>query len=259
MGDLSNTIIPPLLFFIVFFAIFGLLELMIVYALNILMKKHWEFVVDNLIRARVRYGKQIHLAAIASIVLLFGALYLFTSFFEVVKTASNTVKVLGLFLVLVMIVIYIITSKKMTKTAVERDVHYYIFFVTSIIIYVFLMIAADRGYETYQAYISRNIVEPTVEVVTGDPEAKFRERTLEEFRGNIRVGDCPEVDYALREEAGITHFVYLETDAEFAQANPEINPEAVGLKGRECVKETRFILTDEGKWYEVIFEALPTQ
>jgi len=256
---LSSTIVPPLLFFIVFFVIFGIVEILLTVLINFLQKKYWVFVVDKLIKARVRYKKEIDIGKAVSIVFVFLIIYITTSFFEVIQTADATIKLLGLILVVLMMFIYFATRRFVERTAIERDLHQYLYFLISIILYVFLMISANTGYETYQAYINRNIVEPAVKSVQTGIAGSLESRVLDGFREEIRAGGCPIVDYNKKGGQGVTHFVYVETDKEFAKPDAELRAEGDSspLKGRECVTENRYILTDDGKWYQILFQELP--
>jgi len=251
----GSSIIPPLLFFLVFFAAFAFFEMLIVYSLNVLQKKYWIFVVDHLIAAKVHHKKRIQAVVAGSLIILLGIVWLFTPFFLIINQATNTIKILGLVLVAVMVAVYFITSEKITKTSIERDLFQYLYFVISIILYVALMMAADTGYAQYQNYINQRVVEPTAKTVQTGIESLAVKDALDKAREAMRKGECLMENYDEKENQGLIHFVYLTTDDEFIIDEP--TEVTTTLNGWQCAGEKNLLITRQGKWYEVIRGEMP--
>jgi len=253
-SDFGSTIIPPLLFFMVFFGTFLLFELLIVYVLNFLQKKYWVFVVDIMIKARVHHGKAIKLVSILAAVIFLGIILIFTPFFEVLSASSKTVRVLGILLIVEMVLVYFVTYPKVTNTSIEKALFKYSYFVISTLLYVSLIIAANAGYTRYQAFINERVVETTVEGVQFGIENRAIESALSEARRMHRSALCPFEDYSKKTGQGLVHFVYLSTDEEFKNPDAQIraNDDTFDINGWECPGEKTLLVTDGGKWYEII-------
>ncbi|MBU0727050.1 hypothetical protein KKA95_00010 [Patescibacteria group bacterium] len=256
MQQWAENIIPSLLFFLAFFIAFSLVELLFILLLNRLEKRNWEFVIDHLIRLKVHHGKLVSIIGGLGIFVVLMSALIFTPFFKVIYYASTELAVLSVLLIFVMVVIYATTTRKMVRLDLEKKVHGYIYFIVSFILYVFIVTLASQSYNSYQNYVNKTFVDPTVKEVQTKLDEQEEERLLTLFREDYLNGDCIEVDYAEKEATGLTHFIYITTDIEFATMKT-IEDSMTTFKGYECTDgENTFMLTDEGKWYWVISEKL---
>jgi hypothetical protein len=251
---MSEYLLTLLAFFIGFFAAFSVIELLIVFILNKLEKKHWEFVIDTLIRAKVHHGRAIEMIAIAGILIVLAVIWFLTPFFAVFGAAKPILKTFSFILLIVMVVIYFTTARKVVRLALERKVHQYIYFVISIIVFAFIVIMADQSYNAYQNYVHSQIVQPAVQTVQSTLDKNEETRLLAKFKEDYLAGRCEVVDYTSEEGVGVRHFVFVKTDIELA-SKQTVPSEIDFFKGYRCTDgENTFLLTDEGKWYWVISE-----
>ncbi|MBU1682349.1 hypothetical protein KJ742_00220 [Patescibacteria group bacterium] len=211
--------------------------------------------IDKLIRLKVHHGRAIELLAAAGILIVLGIVYFATPFFEILGAATPTMKILIICLLAVMLLIYITTTRKVTRMVLEKKVHRYIYFILSIIFFVFIVIMADQSFNSYQNYINTQFVDPTIKNIQFELDEREEKRLLTLFREDYLEGRCEQVDYSEKEEAGLTHFVYITTDIEFATMKTLEQSMGAPTIGYECTDGINsFILTDEGKWYWVIAE-----
>lgn len=253
---MSEDLIPLLAFFIGFFVAFSIIELFIIFALNRLSKKYWEFVIDELIRAKVHHGKLIQMMAIIGIIVVLAFIWFATPLSQVISAATPILKTFSIILLVVMVVIYFTTTRKMAKMALEKKVHQYIYFVISIIAFAFVVIMMDQSYNSYQNYIQTQFVETTTQNIQATLDEKEEERLIVQFKEDYLAGKCEDIDYSENLTAGFTHFVYIKTDLELASAKTgPVREDMPYLKGQKCTDgENTFLLNEEGKWYWVIKE-----
>ena len=254
---MSNSLVPLIAFFVAFVIAFSLIELLIIYILNRLEKKHWAFVIDTLIRAKVHHAKAIEMIALAGILLVLAFVFFTTPFLEIMKATTPILMYFSIVLLVAMIVVYAITARKLTIMALEKKVHRYIYFVISIIIFTFMMIIADQSYNSYQNYINQQFVDPAAQQIRAGIDQREESRLLTQFKEDYLSGRCEIFDYNEEGSADLTHFIYIETDLELASrpGTPVADPGSLLLKGYKCTDgENTFLLTEEGKWYWVISE-----
>lgn len=244
--------LPLLVFLIVSFLAFYFVETVILFVLNWFLRKHWKFVVDRLLRAIVRYRNMMRIAAFGSIALIIILLFIFTPLADLLVDGTGALRFLALILVTTMLIIYYIGSRTLSKVVIERRIHLYVFTILSLLSFTGIMTAAHGGYTVYEDAINQAFVEPIVETIEEEYEKRLEDRLLEIFRDEVRKGGCEYYDYADKTGTGLTQFVFIEQDPGLADENPEIIPKGEPLRGKNCVHETKFILTPEGKWYQVI-------
>lgn len=255
MDSFTSNIVPSLIFFLAFFVAFSLVELLFILLLNRLEKRNWEFVIDHLIRLKVHHGKLVSFIAAIGILILLGAVYLFTPFFTIIANLSGTLVVLSVCLIAVMLIIYITTTRKVIRLDLEKHVHGYMYFMISFILYVFIVTLSSQSYGVYQNYVNKRFVTTTLKGVQKQLDEKEEKKILNLFRKEIREGGCEYVDYTQKEGSGLTHFIYVTTDEEFIETVGSVQEPL--LKGKECSnEENTFLLNSKGKWYWVIAEEM---
>jgi len=248
------TILPPLIFFLFFFISFAFIELIFIFSLNRLISKYWKFVIDIIIRAKVRYGKLIQIAAISLIILLLLIVYFLTPFFQVFTSATPVLRNLSIILFFVILLIYFTTTRRMSKMALEKRVNRYIYFILSIVFYVGIVIAANSSYGAYQDYINTKFVSPTIQKVRATLSEQEKTNLLSQFKQDLEDGKCTFFDYSKQNNGGMIHFVFIARD-DGATADEEIASEISALHGQVCSDtESTFLLTEDGVWYWVIVE-----
>ncbi len=249
----SADIFPQLLFFFFFFLAFSVMELILVFILNRLMRRYWEFVVDRVMRLKVHYGNAIRNTALISILLLIVLLGAYTPIISVIAGASPALQSFAVAMVFVMVLIYFATARKMVKLVLEKRIHQYLYCVVSLVLYVFFVVFANESYVAYREYVNSQLVNPTIANVQAGLDERKKEDLLNKFREEARDGKCTIVDYSKRKTLGVKQFLFMVQDAEFAIPGKEALQGVAALKGRSCTDgENTFLLTEAGLWYWVI-------
>jgi hypothetical protein len=253
---LKNEILPPLLFFVAFSVVFVFLEVLLVFVLNGLGRKYWEFVIDVVIRSQVHYGKAIRYALVFVLAAILAAVILFTPLIDILVRGSGEMRLFALLLALVMALFYFVTIRKTARMKLERDVYRIVFFLVSIALFILILSIAERSYGDYVRYVDANFINPTVETVGGVLENQERDRLLVQFREMNAKGLCVIRDYTQSKEVGLKNFVWImdEPSLAFGAARPDPAKDPKGyLRGKACSdgKDT-FLLTEWGSWYWVI-------
>lgn len=252
---LKNEIIPPLLFFIAFSIVFTFLELLLIFALNRLGQKYWEFVIDVLIRAKVHHGKIIRCAVIVVLGVVGLGVILFSPLLEILLTASREMRLFALMLALVMALFYSINIRKTATLEVEKAIYRFIFFIVSLFIYVVVLVVAVKSYGGYVRLVNDAFINPASIRVGQALDQREKENLLGQFRSMNEQGLCVTTDYTDSKEVGLKNFVWVEDEPAlaFGGATPDSKNPKGYLKGRACSngKDT-FLLTEWGSWYWVI-------
>lgn len=249
--------IPLLLFFVVFFMAFSFLQTVIVYIINHFIRKHWEVIVDKLLSKVVHHKTLTRALFIGSLALVFGVLAWFTPIIDVLVGGKSSVKILGAILGLEMFVVYFIADRTI-KIKIEKRIHLYVYAVLSFLSFTGIMVMAEAGYDVYETSIKSALVAPIVENIEEKYEAQVEERLFTVMRENAKAGKCPYFDYADSEvTGGITQFFFLKDDLALKEegASDEVDTRQP-LAGKRCIHETTFILTPQGKWYQVLEQGI---
>lgn len=253
---MSDNIAPLLVFFLAFLIAFTVVELLFIYILNRLEKRYWIFVVDVLMRARLHHKRIIGIIAIIGIMVVISLVLFVTPFIEVARASKPILKTFSLVLLVAMVLVYFFTARKMTKLALEKQVHSYLYFVISIILFAFMTIMADQSYSSYQNYINTELVNPATQQIKSEISGMEEESLLVQFKKDYLAGECEYIDYSQIEDPGLIQFVYITTDIELASGmtNPD---EEFLLEGQKCTDgENAMLLTEGGRWYWVVTEKL---
>lgn len=244
--------IPLIVFLIISFLAFYFVETVILFILNRLLRLHWKIVVDKLLRAIVHHRILMRTLAYGSIAALIILLFIYTPLADLLVAGTGILRFLALILVVTMLIIYWIGSRSLSKVVIERRIHLYVFIILSVLSFTGIMTIAQEGYTAYEDAINQAFVEPIVENIEEQYEKRLEDRLLAIFREKVKRGGCEYYDYSEKTGSGITQFVFIEQDPGLADENPEIIPKGEPLRGKNCVHETKFILTSEGKWYQVL-------
>lgn len=255
-SELFDVIIPSIAFFIAFFVAYSLVEALIILLLNRLIFRTWGFTPEKLIKSQELYGQKIKIGTLISIVILLVLLIRFTGLIGVLQAATPEVKVLAVETFLAMILIYLTTTRPLTRFDVERSIHKYLYVYLSIIVFTFTMLTADRSYASYKDFINANVT-ATIRGVEQTLESREKDALVDEFRQQIYRGQCPETDFTkTSQKNGITNFVYVTTSSDLIRADVSYDDDLdvnKDLRGRLCTDGAQtFLLTDHGRWYWVI-------
>ena len=251
MISLENAL-PLLIILLVSFLSFYFIETVVLFLLNRLIHRHWEVVVDRLIRLIVRRRSLVRILAVGSIALVIAFLIVVTPIVEVLLSDSLTLRLLTLILLITMGIIYWIGSRSMGSVVIEKRLHLYVFTIISLVIFSAVMVSAQARYAHYETAVNAAFVQPIVENIEEDYEQKTEDRLLRLFRGMVRNDECEYYDFANKQGSGLTQFVFVRDEPVLADENPEIRPKGEPLAGKNCVLETKFLLTPEGRWYQVL-------
>jgi len=248
--------LPLFVFIVVSFLAFYFIETILLLALNFYIKKYWKFVVDTLLRTIVRHRTMVRIVVFATLSTIIILLFLFTPLADslVAGAATGVFRFLAIILVTTMLMIYYIGSKSMKDVVIAKRIHLFVFSVFSLLAFTGIMSAAQGSYEVYEDIVNQVVVEPIVDEIEGDYEKRLEDRLLDIFHEKIKNEECEYYDYAELSGSGITHFVFMKDDPALAEKDPEIRVKGTPLAGKQCVHETKFLLTPDGKWYEVLVQ-----
>lgn len=210
------------------------------------------FVIDKVLYTVVHHRSLVRMAAFGSIALIIILLFLFTPLADLLASGSQVFRLLAVVLILSMAVIYWMGSSSLTEVAIERKIHLYVFIIFSLLAFTGVMTIAQKSYAAYQATVDAALVKPIVTTIEQNYEKKVEDSLFTIFRKQVKEGKCEYMDYATKKGSGLTQFVYLKDDPALADKKPSFSSKAGALRGQNCVHQTKFLLTPEGKWYEVI-------
>lgn len=255
-SELFEIIIPSVAFFMAFFLVFTLVEMMIVLLLNGFVFHHWSFIADVVMRVKVRHGKLVRFVTLTAVIVFIVLLTRYTAVVEVLRSASIEEKLYAAQILLVIVLAYLIATRRLAKLDFLKQIHRYLYIYLSTITYVFMVLLVHNQYLSYQQYIRATIIVPIQENVNIILENRERQELLKEFRLQIHNKRCPRVDLTTEMIEGTArHFVYITTHPDLSLVKETINEEAPKnyLVGRLCTNGTdSFLLTNYGQWYWVI-------
>jgi len=249
-----NDFIPPLIFFIIFFLVFTLLEFIVVLFLNNLEKKNWEWLIDVLIRSEVHHKKIVRftvMIVIGALIILFIS---FTPLVRILTTESDGFRIFALLLGLVMLLFFMVNIRKATKIRIEKKIYGLAFLVISLIFYLSVIILAHESYSSYADYVNSKIIRPAVKGVENVIEEKEKASLIQNARNQYLANRCQPVDYTKgQKQILMENIQFLANDQSLVYGNGNTdlqNPE--GLKGMACSDgENTLLLTENGNWYLV--------
>ena len=254
-SSILNELLPTLIFFVLFSALFAILEMVVVIYLDSLEKKYWEYLIDVLIRSEVHHGRVVKYLFLGIIGFLFILFISFTPLINILSSATGSFRIFALLLALLILLFLLINSRRRTKARIEKRIYAIVFLAISLIIYIFVIIIAQKSYVSYAEYVNKKLVDPAVKTVTRVVEAQEKERMLKTAKEMYLSDKCTEVDYTTeRKEIIMKNILLLESDPDmaFGSKNVDINDPQRALKGMECNSEKEILLlTENGDWYLV--------
>lgn len=249
-------VLPLLLLFVIFFMAFSFIETVILLAIKHYLRKYWVLFVDKLMRGVTFHKNLVRIAAVSSLVLLTCFMVLFTPLFDILIGGNDVIQFLGIILLIEMILIYIFSNREAAETTIEKRIHLYTFTLFSIIAYTSIMMMANQSYADFEHSVNRSLVYPVVRTIERNYEQQVEDRLMTVIREKVKDGECAFADYGdLEATPGIVQFAYVRDDlglVESGYAEGEPIAEGQALRGLLCVHETKFMLTPEGKWYQVL-------
>ena len=255
-SELTEIIIPSIAFFVSFFLVFTLIELMIILFLNGFVLNHWGFVVDVVMRVKVRHGNLVRALTLTFITIFLILLFRYTAFLKVIHEASVEEKLYTAQIILVIFLTYIIATRQLFELTFLKQIHRYLYFYLSIIVFVLMVLLVHTQYENYQRLINAKIVAPIKSNIQIVLENSKRKHLLSEVRRMIHNNRCPHVDFTTEIVKGNPlSFMYVTTDPDLRLASPSLTGDAAKnyTIGRACTTENEtFLLTDYGQWFWVI-------
>ena len=243
--------LPLLIFLVVAFLAFYFIETIILFILNFLIHRYWKFVVDSLLHTIVRHRTLMRMLSFTSVALITFLLVKYTPLADLLAEGSDALRLLALILLFTMILIYWIGSRSLTKVVIEKRIHLYVFTILSLLSFTGIMTLAHEGYAVYEEKINEAFLQPIVGNIEKQYAQRIEDRLLDILTEKVKAGECE--DFSADEAGGadLTHLMLVRQDPSLAEKDPEKIPEGV-LSGKKCVYETKFLLTPEGKWYEIV-------
>ncbi|MFH0820724.1 MAG: hypothetical protein V1908_03030 [Candidatus Peregrinibacteria bacterium] len=255
-SELFDIIIPSLAFFIAFFLAYSMVEILIILLLNRMIFHTWDLTPEKWVQSKELYKAKIKIVTLLTIILLIGLLIYFTDFLTILFAATLEIQTLAAETLLAMILIYLTTTRKLTREGIERSIHKYLYIYMSVIVFTFTITLADSSYGHYKEFINANVT-TTIRGVEKTIESREKTALVENFRKQIYQGQCTEINFLNQpQKTTVTNFVYITTNDDLIRAETtyEEDPDvAKDLRGRLCTDGIQtFLLTDHGRWYWVI-------
>lgn len=254
--ELTEIIIPSVAFFISFLLVFYLIELLVILFLNGFVLHHWSFVVDVVMKMKVRHGKTAQRITLAFVLIFLAVLFKYTAVIQILRDSSIEEKFYAAQIILVIFLVYRTGTRYLTELNFLKLIHRYLYFYFSIIVFVLMVLVVHQQYENYQRLINAKIVVPIAKNTQVVMENYRRKQILNEVRRMIYNDRCPHIDYTEHLVAGnLKHFFYVTTDPDLAYSNvtTSIDDPLNMTAGLSCTFENEtFLLTEYGQWFWVI-------
>ncbi|MCK5601777.1 hypothetical protein KAR91_07915 [Candidatus Pacearchaeota archaeon] len=262
-SELTEIIIPSIAFFVGFLLTFTLLELLIILMLNGFVLKHWSFVVDVVIKARVQHGKLIQRITLASVAVFLTLLFYYTNVLTIIRESSPEEQLYVAEILLVVLFTYIRSTRYVVELTFLKSIHKYLYIYLSSLIAVVMILVVHAQYENYQKLINATLIAPVEAQTKIVMENYKRKHLLNEFRRQIHNNTCEYVDYTFDLKEGNTkHFLYVTTDPELSTSNVTHSGDDTTnyTTGHACTKDGEtFLLTEYGLWFWVIDTGEPEE
>lgn len=253
-SSLKDIIIPSVAFFVAFYMVFTILELMIIMILNRLIFHYWGFFIDRVMAAKVYYGKQIETVTVTFLTLFLVAVIYFTSLADILFHAELGVQILAGLMVVAIILIYLLTSQGLPLLHVTKRIHAHLYIYMSVIAFVLIVTLANQHYASYLSFINDGFSKKNPEE-TFLIEIQKRKALLDEFRIQALTNNCPRVNFLSEDKSIIPPtLIYIATQLDLKLMKKPLNPKNPNafLSGRLCSNgDEQFLLTDYGQWYWV--------
>ncbi len=256
-SEVKDIVIPSIAFFITFYMTFNLVELLIILLLNRLIYRNWTFFVDKVMYVKVFYGKRVRRLALTFMAVFVILIIQFTAIADIIIHSGIEIKVMAMVMFFAMLIIYVLTTRKVPILHLMKQVHTHLFIYISIIVYVLVISLVNQYYNEYQYFVNTTLVAPVTHNSAQYMENKKRNKLLQEFRSKIEQQLCDRVDYTNSDDDVVRSFIYIATHQDLKLTDKPIsrsNPSAY-LTGRLCKSKTaNFLLNDYGQWYWVVEE-----
>lgn len=251
MDQIIYEIFPQIIFFVFFTVIFSLLELILILILNKIGIKHWEFIIDVIIKDSIHHKRLIQQLAVIFFVFIILLLVLFTPILDLFYSSNLGFIIFAIILALWMILIFLVSIRKNTHLKIEKKIYGAIFLFISIIAYTAILLIANNSYGEYQDYVNNNFLKPVVISVNNAKEDREEIKLFNKFKAQYLNGNCDSVDYTKEGNALILKNLQLiASSPELAFDTIDENFTEDLLKGYACSDNKHtYLLTANGNWY----------
>jgi hypothetical protein len=254
-SDLFEIILPSFAFFMGFFLLFTLLELLVTLSLNIVIFHYWGFYIAKKDLPTLERNRRTELGISLFIASLILAMVHYSRIFDALFSAVVEVRVFAFEVFLSMMLIYLITTRELLDDDLIKKAHKYLYFVMSSAIFISVVLLANAYYAPYKDYIHYNVFLPMAQNRRLYLASAERERLLVEFRQMVYKQLCPQADFSEYYRSGRTvSFAYIVTQPDLKIALKPLSRGNIKgyTSGHLCSNgKTSFLLTDYGQWYWV--------
>jgi hypothetical protein len=251
--DLFEIIVPSLSFFVAFFLIYLILEMVVVVILNRLVFSHWGLMTEtpNNPKLKRSYEAEVGISLFISVSIVF--LVLKSRIVDLLLISHIGIRLFALQAFLGMVLIYLITTRQLIKNDFIKKIHKYLYFYLSAIVFVAVVIQVNQAYGRLQDYLQVNVIHPYVTHRSLTLENKLTDDLLTAFRHKVSNHACPWVDLSTPDQLSkVQNMAYLTTHADLDIASKPINRKNPRdfLTGWLCTDpRATFLLTEHGEWY----------
>ncbi len=255
--------IPSLLFFLAFFLIYLILEMIVVVFLNAFFFRHWGLATETPDYPKLKRSFELETGISLFIAVSIVFLVLKSKIIDLLLISHIGIRLFALEAFLGMVLIYLITTRQLAKNDLIKKIHKYLYFYLSTIVFVAVVIQVNQAYSQLQNYLQTNIIHPYVTSRSVALENKLTDELLTSFRHKVSNHACPWVDLSTPDQISkVQNMAYITTHADLDVASTPINRKNPRdfLTGWLCTDpRASFLLTEHGEWYWVNQDGMVAQ
>jgi len=245
--------IPSLCFFVAFFLVYLILEMLVVAFLNVFFFRYWGLATETPDYPKLKRNHKIEIGASLFIAVSIIFLVLKSKIVDLLLISHIGIRLFALEAFLGMVLIYLITTRQLVKDDFIKKIHKYLYFYLSTIVFVAVVIQVNQAFGLLQDYLQTNIIHPYVTSRSLILENRLTDELLTAFRHKISNHACPWVDLSTTDQLSkVQNMAYITTQADLDVASKPINRKNPRdfLTGWLCTDpRATFLLTEHGEWY----------
>ena len=244
--------VPSLCFFVAFFLVYLILEMVVVLFLNGFFFHYWGLATETPNYPKLKKGFEVEVGISLFIAVSIIFLILKSRIVDLLLISPIGIRLFALE-AFFMVLIYLITTRQLVKNDLIKKIHKYLYFYLSTIVFVAVVIQVNQAFGLLQDYLQTNIIHPYVTSRSLLLENKLTDELLTAFRHKVSNHACPWVDLSTPDQLSkVQNMAYITTHADLDVASKPINRKNPRdyLTGWLCADpRASFLLTEHGEWY----------
>jgi hypothetical protein len=247
---LYELVLPNLFFFLAIFAIFLLLQTLIVLFLGWLERQSHDWLMVLMLRVYRHYRRIQTLFGVIGLLLVLVATWIL---YSLLKTQKPELTLFAVGMLLTVTLLYFILTRLKGKLAIRRFSDRALYAILSLVLYLSILLFIDQKFPFYQRMVYQNVVIPAVVQVERTLDINKADQLLNTFRVMEQNGQCPFKNYQNLNDPNVIHnFLFVATDAAPSQGPRLHQDPSLIIKGNTCTNGTdTFVHSVTGGWYWV--------